>query len=132
MTLYRKEWCSMPHDRDMAGASLDPRKPADHVTMMKTPDLWPLGKVLALKRDAVSGAVWPPEDAMCFSMHNGRLEELGLMVASTKIGRWTVVRLNLLDQRVKAMLWNDTIDASVTTYEFEDAEGVFDAGWRVD
>lgn len=108
---------------------LDPRKPADHVTMMKSPDLWPLGAVLALKRPKpVDLTEWPPEDVMVLSDN----EELGVLVSVEGVERYTVLRLSLFDQRLRSVLFRGEIPSGVSFYDYMDAEGVFDAGWRVD
>lgn len=109
---------------------LDPRNPADHVKMMRAPDLWPLGQVLALRRDIPPGvfADRSPEDILCFDSDS----ELGVLVVHPNIERWTVIRLNMLDQRIRTVLFRGQIPHTVSFYTYMDAEGVFDAGWRVD
>lgn len=109
---------------------LDPRDPATHVTMMRTPDLWPLGTVLALKRVIPPGvfADRSPEDALCFDSDS----ELGVLVLHADLERWTVLRLNMLDQRIRPVLFRGEIPSSVSFYTYGGAQEVFDAGWRVD
>lgn len=108
---------------------IDPRSPGADVRMMNTPDLWPLGHMLCLKRDRVADA--PPfvsEDAVTYDAR----DELGLMVIVAGLDRWHVYRLNAMDVRLRPLLWSATIQDSVTVYEYQSAEEVFDAGWRVD
>lgn len=109
---------------------LDPKVPANHIKMMQSPDLWPLGPVLALKRPHAADA--PPfkdADVLCGDKHS----EMGVMFAVGS-DRWRVYRLNLYDRRLKMALLSGTaeLDDSVTVYDYADAEEVFDAGWRVD
>lgn len=93
---------------------IDPQAPGADIIMMKTPDAWPHAwpGFLPLKR---GGAPY---------------DELGVMTAMADDDRWTVWRVSMFDVRLKRyLLTGDPGD--MPREDFTDAEGVFDAGWRV-
>lgn len=98
--------------------TLTTKTPADHIEMMQTPDRWPLKWKLPLTRG------------------KGRDQELGILLLDME-PRWTIFLpgpLGMFDGRLAAIQAARTgraLDA-VPHETYEDAEGVFDAGWRVD
>jgi hypothetical protein len=87
---------------------IDPTDPAMDLRMVRTPDLWPCGEVLAMRND------------------NG---SLGILVANAKVDRTTVWLLNLFDHRVALLLDGDADGIRSETYET--FEAMLEAGWRV-
>lgn len=101
--------------------------------MMSTPDLWPLGRVLALTRDIAPDTYMPPADVLCFDTISFPRREMGVMIFGGELPRWRIYRLNIYDKRFKALLASDVLDDdTVTTYDYKGAEGAFSDGWRVD
>lgn len=102
---------------------IDPREPGADIRMMQTPDLWPLGSVLPLTRGPLQTC------------------ELGMLISMPGIPRWTVFKsaAGIYDDGLRRLLshGSDEIGASWAASgwdqreEYADAEGVFDAGWRV-
>lgn len=90
---------------------------AEHIEMMKTPDLWPLRWKLPLTR----------------GQHPDK--ELGILLLGME-PRWTVFRteLGIFDGRLAAIQAAGTGKAldALPHESYQDAEGVLDAGWRVD
>lgn len=92
------------------------------IDTLKNPDLWPLGHVLPLKRPAQA-----EEDANANPLAvDSRGNQLGVLFYDESHERWTVYRVNVLQAR-SGTSWRD-----ITTHDYIDAEGVLDAGWRVD
>jgi hypothetical protein len=106
---------------------LDPAIPGDHVKMMNAPDLWPHGAFLPLTRPRPAHTADEPED-LCLS----RTSELGMLIVGGDVPRFTVWRINMLDGRILALALTGERPEGVEFYDYADAEGVFDAGWRVD
>jgi hypothetical protein len=87
---------------------------SDHIEMMQTPDRWPLRWKLPLTR--------------------GR--EMGVLLLDVE-PRWTVFKpevLGMFDGRLAAIQAGRTgkVFDALPHETYQDAEGVFDAGWRVD
>ena len=106
--------------------------PGDDIEMMKTPDQWPLGRVLPITRKVQANTKAPTDDhwdQACVSPFS----EAGLIFCTPDVPRWTVWRINLLDsKRIRALVRGDAPAASFVSYEYTDAEGIYDDGWRVD
>lgn len=93
-------------------------EPARSIEMMKTPDRWPLRWKLPLKRD------------------HGKDQELGVLLLDME-PRWVIFKpgpMGMFDGRLAAIQAARTGRAlDVLPHEiYPDAEGVADAGWRVD
>lgn len=74
----------------------------DHITMMKTPDLWPSFR-LPLTRPMPAGG--------------GPFDDQGIMVAG---------------EGCKVFVGNMFLGWTGETIEYPDMEAIYDAGWRVD
>lgn len=105
---------------------LDPRVEGDHVKMMESPDLWPHQWVLPVKRPRPAELADEPPD-----LNLSHDSELGLMFVHPELSRWTVYRLNMLQAAMFAAASGQVVGGTVF-YDYADAQGVCDAGWRVD
>jgi hypothetical protein len=84
--------------------------------MMKTPDLWPLGPVLCLRREGIRRER-PDSD-------------VGLLVLHPEIRRTEVFLLNVYDERVGRLLSGDV--SGIDSVIYADFQAIYDDGWRVD
>lgn len=98
---------------------IDPREPGADIRMMKTPDLWPHGAFLPIKRRG--GTLTGGDD--------------GLLLAVPGFPRATVFLLNMLDRRRRMLLIDPAkavAELGIDYLSYDDLEAVYDAGWRVD
>ena len=98
--------------------------------MMRAPDLWPLGQVLALVRDRPAEVKVPVCDRECFVADGTR--ELGVLVSAAHVPRWRVYRLSVADRRLAPLLWGAQAPETVTSYDYVGVRSLLAAGWLVD
>jgi hypothetical protein len=108
-----------------ARTGLDPEIPGDHVKMMNSPDLWPMGGFLPLERPRPAHTA---KEAVSLSL--SEKTELGVIINAAPVRRFTVYRLNMMDGRILEVATTGDC-AGAPFYDYADAQGVFDAGWRV-
>lgn len=96
--------------------SIDPREEDADFKMMSAPDMWPLGRVLALKHETELG-------------DDGQLR-LGLLVNHPDVEITTVWCLNLYDPRLGYVLDADTQN-EVPRETYTSMREVVNNGWRV-
>lgn len=93
--------------------NIDGSQPGDALRIMRTPDAWPLGGLLALVRG------------------NAPHQELGVLVMGAT-PPWTVFKtpIGIFDSRLDGV--TDADSAPLDSETYPDPEGVLNAGWRVD
>jgi hypothetical protein len=96
----------------------DGSHPGDGLRMMRSPDLWPHGHVLMLKRKG-SGL---------------DLSGCGVLFAVPGVPPTRVYKLNLIfdNGTIKTAAFNPAVLADIEHEDYDDFEGILDAGWMVD
>lgn len=103
----------MPSDDNVL--RLNQHDPGADRRMMMTPDLWPLGAMLALTR---------PGDPQ---------PELGMMLSVAGVSRTCVFTVSMFDQRLVGLShgYREQQD-EIPRIDYESIDAILEAGWRMD